>query len=83
MTDTVISPEIQAGSLVGLKRKTEDPSAAERLQRWICAYGRGPFSVKYRRKEHVILLDGNNKVIHFGSTGDPSFHIDYVELWQE
>ena len=83
MTDTIVSPEIQVGSFVGLKRTHEDPDAAERLRGWIGAYGRGPFGVKWRRSEHVVLLDKNDKVIHFGSTGDPSFHIDYVEIWQE
>jgi len=82
METKVVSPEIQVGFFVGLRKTHEDPDVAKRLGEYIHNYGPGPFEVKSRMPEHVVLLDRNDKVIHFGSTGNPSFHIDYVELWQ-
>jgi len=76
-------PEIEPGVRVGLKRVGKNEDVTTRLQGWIGAYGRGPFLVcGMIDNDHVSLEDKNGKLVHFGSTADPSLHIGYVELWQ-
>lgn len=77
------SNEIGVGSLVGLKKSHTSFDTEERLKRWTRAYGRGPFQVcGMESRVHVSLKDEQGKLIHFGSTANPSLHISYVELWK-
>ena len=82
--DTAVSAEIVVGSLVGLRQTHEDPDVWKRLRSWIKTYRRGPFCVcGMIDSSHVSLEDAKGKLIHFGSTADPSIHIGYVESWRE
>jgi len=74
--------EIKIGSWVGLKKTHPDPGVQQRLEGWIKAYGRGPFRVcGMIDSSHVTLKSSGGKIIHFGSTDSPSFHIGHVEPW--
>lgn len=82
-TMTPVSPEIERGSLVGLKKFHTSPVTTAKLKGWTRAYGRGPFLVcAMQTRSHVSLQDMGGKLIHFGSTADPSLHISYVERWK-
>ncbi|OHA93131.1 MAG: hypothetical protein A3E02_01645 [Candidatus Zambryskibacteria bacterium RIFCSPHIGHO2_12_FULL_38_34] len=76
---------IEIGSLVGLKKFDTNPDTQLLLNRWIGAYGRGPFEVFGMVDDgHVSLKypGPGGKEIHFGSTANLSLHIGFVELWK-
>jgi hypothetical protein len=80
---TVISQEITIGSFVGIKRHHEQPEAQAQADKWIKAYGRGPFEVIGQIDQyHVSLRDTRGNPMHFGDSDYLSIHIDFVELWQ-
>jgi hypothetical protein len=79
----LVSFAFEIGALVGLKRSHKDPDVQGRLDQWIKAESRGPFVVfAHETPWHVSLQDMGGRVIHFGSTCNPSLHADYVELWK-
>jgi len=76
-----LKKEIKVGSLVeiDLNQRPIDTPTLEALKGWKRAYN-WPMRVHMRGDEHVTLEDNTGKIIYFGSTGNPSFHVAHVKL---
>ena len=81
MDTSYVKEEIEIGSLVeiDLDQKPTDQHSLKALEGWKRAQ-QWPLRVQARGHEHVILEDGGGRIVHFGSTPDPSFHIAHVKL---
>ena len=81
MPAVFLKEEIRVGSLVeiDLDQPGADPATAEFLRGWNSSY-QWPLRVHARGSEHVTLKDNKGRIIHFGSTADPSFHVAHVKL---
>lgn len=75
------SRKIEIGSVVVLKRRHKDPNASAMLRKWREEYGGRAFRIEgMETPNHVTLFDlKEGKTVHFGSTGDPSLHVGFVE----
>lgn len=73
-------PEIVAGSFVEIDTVQIADEYTNKLRLgWVRAY-LWPMQVFSRTTEHVVLQDWEGRIVHLGSTADPSFHIGHVKL---
>ena len=81
MNASVLKEEIRAGSLVkiDIDQQGADEATRQCLKGWRKAHV-WPLIVLRCGSEHVVAKDKTDRIIHFGSTGDPSFHIAHVKL---